>query len=43
MGDRTLLWNDPALGIPWPITEDVANVSAKDKLGKTLAEADTFA
>jgi dTDP-4-dehydrorhamnose 3,5-epimerase len=43
VGDRTLLWNDPALGISWPITEDIANVSAKDKVGKTLTEADTFA
>jgi dTDP-4-dehydrorhamnose 3,5-epimerase len=41
-GDRTLLWNDPALGIAWPIATDVANVSEKDLLGKPLAEADIF-
>ena len=35
-GEITLIWNDPALGIPWPITDPV--LSAKDARGLTLAE-----
>ncbi|MFI8418270.1 dTDP-4-dehydrorhamnose 3,5-epimerase [Serratia sp. NPDC078593] len=31
-----LLWNDPAVGIEWPVTEPL--LSEKDKLGKLLAE-----
>ena len=29
--DRGLLWNDPSLGIPWPIPEPEAVVSDKDR------------
>jgi len=32
----TLLWNDPALGIDWPISDPV--LSDKDRLGRPLAE-----
>lgn len=32
----TLLWNDPAVGIAWPVADP--NLSAKDSAGKTLAE-----
>ena len=32
----TLLWNDPALGIDWPVTDPV--LSAKDRAGRQLAE-----
>lgn len=41
--DRTLLWNDPALKIPWPI-ESMGEpiLSAKDKVGQLLADADVF-
>jgi dTDP-4-dehydrorhamnose 3,5-epimerase len=39
--ERTLIWNDPALGIEWPTSAPL--VSPKDALGKTLAEAETFA
>lgn len=41
--DRTLLWNDPAIGIDWPLDgiEEV-KLSEKDKVGKVLAEADVF-
>ncbi|EIC86095.1 dTDP-4-dehydrorhamnose 3,5-epimerase [Serratia sp. M24T3] len=31
-----LLWNDPQVGIEWPIEDPL--LSAKDKLGKTLQE-----
>jgi dTDP-4-dehydrorhamnose 3,5-epimerase len=41
--ERTLAWNDPALGIRWPLppgTEPV--LSDKDRGGQTLAQAETF-
>jgi dTDP-4-dehydrorhamnose 3,5-epimerase len=41
-GDRTLLWNDPALGIQWPISMDDAIISPKDMQGKTLDAAEVF-
>lgn len=40
--ERTLLWNDPAIGIEWPIDVE-PTLAAKDAAGKTLAEAETFA
>ncbi len=39
--ERTLAWNDPALGIDWPIANPT--VSAKDAVGKLLSEANTYA
>jgi dTDP-4-dehydrorhamnose 3,5-epimerase len=39
--ERSILWNDPALGIGWPIDGEPA-LSAKDKAGKLLAAADVF-
>ncbi|HTA85603.1 MAG TPA: dTDP-4-dehydrorhamnose 3,5-epimerase [Silvibacterium sp.] len=41
-GERTILWNDPALGIAWPISEADAIVSAKDQQGKVLKDAEIF-
>jgi len=29
--DRNLLWNDPDLGIPWPVAPDQAQLSEKDR------------
>jgi dTDP-4-dehydrorhamnose 3,5-epimerase len=40
--ERTLLWNDPALGIAWPLAGDVI-VSSKDRAGVPLAQAEVFA
>ena len=40
--ERTLLWNDPQLAIPWPLTGEPL-LAAKDAAGKPLAEAETFA
>jgi len=41
--ERTLLWNDPALGITWPVPPGTCpTLSAKDTLGKTLAETELF-
>ena len=39
--ERTLLWNDPKLRIDWPLKEE-PTLAAKDRTGKTLAEAETF-
>lgn len=33
-----VLWNDPALGIAWPVTESAATVSDKDRVLPHLAE-----
>jgi dTDP-4-dehydrorhamnose 3,5-epimerase len=40
--ERTLLWNDPDVGIAWPIKGEPI-LAAKDKTGKRLAEAEVFA
>ena len=42
--ERTLLWNDPVLGIEWPLSraDDLIILSEKDARGKTLSEAEVF-
>jgi dTDP-4-dehydrorhamnose 3,5-epimerase len=41
--ERTLLWNDPALGIDWPLVNGRPPVlSPKDAAGKSLSEAETY-
>ena len=37
--DRGILWNDPDLAIPWPVTADQAQLSEKDQKLPRLAEA----
>ena len=39
--ERSIIWNDPTIGIQWPIQEPA--LSVKDQLGKSLAEAEYFA
>jgi dTDP-4-dehydrorhamnose 3,5-epimerase len=39
--ERTLLWNDPALAIAWPLAGEPV-MTDKDRRGKPLAVADTF-
>jgi dTDP-4-dehydrorhamnose 3,5-epimerase len=39
--ERTLLWNDPALGIAWPL-EGEPLLKPKDAAGVPLAQAETF-
>ena len=45
--ERTLLWNDPALGLEWPLEEvggaDKVLVSDKDRIGKPLAQTEVYA
>ncbi|MGZ8158948.1 MAG: dTDP-4-dehydrorhamnose 3,5-epimerase family protein [Methylobacter sp.] len=40
--ERSIAWNDPAIGIQWPIQGELA-LSAKDQQAKPLAEAEHFA
>jgi dTDP-4-dehydrorhamnose 3,5-epimerase len=41
--ERTLAWDDPALGIQWPLPPHTGPVmSDKDRRGQTLAQAETF-
>ena len=39
--ERTLLWNDPALGIAWPV-DGTPLVAAKDAAGTPLANAELY-
>lgn len=39
--DKGLLWNDPALGIDWPLSEEQAVLSKKDGLHPRFAELET--
>jgi dTDP-4-dehydrorhamnose 3,5-epimerase len=42
--ERTLRWNDPALGIEWPIPKGIQPlISAKDSNGLLLTETEKFA
>ena len=40
--ERSVMWNDPAIGIEWPL-DGAPLLSAKDKAGVLLAEAEVFA
>jgi dTDP-4-dehydrorhamnose 3,5-epimerase len=41
--ERTLAWNDPALGIKWPLPQHLAPIlSDKDREGQPLELAETF-
>jgi dTDP-4-dehydrorhamnose 3,5-epimerase len=41
-GERTIVWNDPDLAIPWPIKAEKAIVSEKDGKGARLRDAEVF-
>lgn len=40
--ERCIAWNDPAIGIDWPI-DTAPSLSEKDRNGKLLADAEVFA
>jgi dTDP-4-dehydrorhamnose 3,5-epimerase len=40
--ERTLLWNDPALGIAWPL-DGAPTLAPKDAAGAPLARAEAYA
>jgi dTDP-4-dehydrorhamnose 3,5-epimerase len=42
--ERTLAWDDPTVGIEWPLPAGVQpQLSAKDRVGKSFADIETFA
>lgn len=41
--EKSLLWDDPAVGIDWPLDGITPLLAAKDAAGTPLAEAETFA
>jgi dTDP-4-dehydrorhamnose 3,5-epimerase len=41
-GERTILWSDPDLAIPWPLAESDLIVSEKDRTGAKLRDAEVF-
>jgi len=42
-GERTLLWNDPGVGVAWPLIDGLPPIlSAKDRRGTPLEDADVF-
>lgn len=42
-GERTILWNDSDVAIPWPISPEHAILSDKDRQGVPLRNAEVFA
>jgi dTDP-4-dehydrorhamnose 3,5-epimerase len=40
--ERTLLWNDPALGIEWPLQGQQPLLKPKDAAGTPLSQAQTY-
>jgi dTDP-4-dehydrorhamnose 3,5-epimerase len=40
--ERSILWNDPAIGIEWPLDGE-PTLSEKDKAGALLADAEAYA
>jgi dTDP-4-dehydrorhamnose 3,5-epimerase len=40
--ERCIVWNDPAIGINWPIDEE-PQLSEKDQQGMLLSNAEVFA
>jgi dTDP-4-dehydrorhamnose 3,5-epimerase len=40
--ERTLLWNDPAIGVEWPLGGMAPLLKPRDAAGTPLAQAETF-
>jgi dTDP-4-dehydrorhamnose 3,5-epimerase len=41
--EHSLMWDDPAIGIDWPLEGIEPQLSAKDKVGRPLREVEAFA
>ncbi|QZH76398.1 MAG: dTDP-4-dehydrorhamnose 3,5-epimerase [Erythrobacter sp.] len=41
--EHTLAWDDPDVGIDWPLDGLDVQLAAKDRVGKCLADVETFA
>jgi dTDP-4-dehydrorhamnose 3,5-epimerase len=40
--ERTIIWNDPAINIQWPIQDESPSLSPKDETGNLLSDAEIF-
>ena len=40
--ERTIVWNDPTIGINWPLGDTLPILSPKDVAGKLFSEAEVF-
>jgi len=40
--ERCILWNDPAVGLAWPLAGGEPTLSAKDQIGLRLADATVY-
>ena len=40
--ERCIAWNDPAIGIQWPLHGSAPTLSDKDEQGKLLSQAECF-
>lgn len=40
--DRSIRWDDPQIGVDWPLDEMVPKISPKDEQAPSLADADLF-
>lgn len=40
--ERSILWNDPQLGVAWPLGRSAPTLSTKDLNGKLLKDAELF-
>lgn len=40
--ERHIAWNDPTIGIRWPLLDSAPVLSGKDVQGKLLAQAECF-
>ena len=41
--ERCIAWNDPVIGIDWPLAGIEPKLSAKDQAGVSLSQAEVFA
>ena len=40
--ERCIAWNDPAISVEWPLAGQAPVLSDKDRVGRLLADAETF-
>jgi len=40
--ERSIAWNDPDLAIDWPLGDMIPMLSARDRAGKALADAEVY-
>ena len=40
--ERTIIWNDPTIGVDWPVEDLNINLSEKDQQGFSLEQAEVY-